>query len=63
MNLQELARRIAVVSNGIITTSLFVVLIWWRASLILFVAGWILYGAAWLMDGDVPLGPMFTAPE
>ena len=53
MNTRELARRIAVVGNVLVTASLFFVLIWWRISLYLFVAGWAVFGVAWLLVGAV----------
>ncbi len=61
MSLKETARRIAAVGNVLVTASLFFVLIWWRLSLTLFLAGWVVFGIAWLMDGATMRSP-FTAP-
>ena len=63
MNLRDLARRTAVLGNMLVTASVFLVLIWWRASLLLVVTGWVVYGTARLMDGSVRSIPLFTAPE
>ena len=51
MNLHEIARRMAVVANVLITISLFLTVISWHISLALFVACWILYGLAWILEG------------
>ena len=53
MNKHELARRMAVTANALITISLFLVLLWWRASLILFTTCWVLYTLAWWIEGSV----------
>ena len=63
MNLRDLARRTAVLGNMLVTASVFLVLIWWRASLLLVVTGWVVYGTARLMDGSVRSIPLFTTPE
>lgn len=62
MNWKELARRIAVLGNVLMTASLFFVLIWWRVSASLFAAGWVVFGVAWLMDGATMSSP-FIAQE
>ncbi len=51
MNLHEIARRMAVVANVLITISLFLTVISWRISLALFAACWLLYGFAWIAEG------------
>lgn len=53
MDRHELARRIAVSANALITISLFLVMIWWNASLVLFVVCWVLYCIAWWIEGSV----------
>ena len=51
MNLHEVARRMAVVANVLITLSLFLSVLFWHLSLALFVACWVLYGLAWIVEG------------
>lgn len=63
MNLKELARRVAAVGNVLVTASVFFVLIWWRVSLYLFLAGWVVFGLAWLMDGAFTPAPASIAQE
>ncbi len=52
MNRHELARRIAMTANALITISLFLVMLWWRASLVLFTTCWMMYCAAWWIEGS-----------
>lgn len=63
MNTRELARRIAVAGNVLVMGSLFFALIWWRISVYLFVAGWVVFGVAWLIDGAVRPALPLTARE
>ena len=51
-NRHELARRMAVTANALITISLFLVMLWWRASLVLFTTCWVLYCTAWWIEGS-----------
>lgn len=60
MDRHELARRIAVSANALITISLFLVMIWWNASLVLFVGCWVMYCIAWWIEGST-VGPQATA--
>lgn len=62
MNAKELAQWLAVVSKALVAASLFFVLIWWRISAYLFVAGWMVFGVAWLIDGGVGPTPSIV-PE
>ncbi len=51
LNKQKWARRLATTANVLLTISIFLVMIWWGASLVLFSTCAVLYGAAWWMDG------------
>ena len=51
MDLHEVARRMAVVANVLIAVSLFVTVLAWHLSVALFVACWVLYGVAWVLEG------------
>ncbi len=51
MNLHEVARRMAVVANVLISLSLFLTVISWHISLALFAACWVLYAMAWILEG------------
>jgi hypothetical protein len=62
MNTKELARRLAVLSKMLVAASIFFVLIWWRISAYVFVAGWLVFGVAWLIDGGVGPSPSIV-PE
>lgn len=62
MALGGTARRIASSGRALVTASLFFVLIWWRASLYLFVTGALVYCVGWVLSrGAVP--ELFTAQE
>jgi hypothetical protein len=50
MATKEGARRMAAIANVLMTISL-LTLIWFKASVTLFVASLALYGAAWIIDG------------
>ncbi len=54
LNKQQWARRLATTANVLITISIFLVMIWWGASLVLFSTCTVLYGAAWWMGGGGP---------
>lgn len=54
MNKQEWARCVARTANVLITVSIFLVMIWWGASLILFSVCCVLYSMAWWLQEDVP---------
>lgn len=51
MNMIEGARRMGHISNIMVVGSLFFIVLWFRLSVILFVGGWALYGAAHIIDG------------
>ena len=51
MDLHEVARRTAVIANFLIPVSLFVTVLAWHLSVALFVACWVLYGVAWVLEG------------
>ena len=51
MDLHEVARRMAVVANILVTISLFLIVLSWRLSLALFIACWTLYALAWIFEG------------
>lgn len=65
MNTTEMARRVGSAARVLVAASLFFVLVWWKISLVLFGAGWVVLAAAWLMDGAaLKAAPsLFTAPE
>jgi hypothetical protein len=52
MATKEVPRRLAAIANVLMTISLFTIVLWFKASLILFVVSWILYGVAWIIDGS-----------
>jgi hypothetical protein len=51
MAAKEGARRLAAIANAFMTLSLLTLIFWFKASVILFVASWALYGTAWVVDG------------
>ena len=51
MDLHEIARRMAVVANILITVSVFMTVLAWHLSVALFVACWVLYAMAWVLEG------------
>ena len=51
---QQWALRLATTANVLITVSIFLVMTWWGASLVLFSTCAVLYGAAWWMGGGGP---------
>ena len=53
MNARRLDKEIVVLSNVLLGASLLLVLVWWAASLQLFVVGWTLYGVAYLLGRNV----------
>ena len=61
LNKHEWARRIARTANVLITISIFLVMVWWGASLVLFGTCGVLYCAAWWMEGGV--GDKATTPS
>ena len=63
MNLHEMARRIAVISNVLITISLFVIVISWELSVALFLGCWLLCGVAWVIEGGALKAQPSRAPE
>jgi hypothetical protein len=52
MATKEVPRRLAAIANILMTLSLLTIVLWFKASLILFVVSWALYGAAWIIDGS-----------
>jgi hypothetical protein len=58
---KEGARRLGAIANGLMTLSLLMLVFWFKASVILFVASWALYGTAWIIDGfSMPHGQAVT---
>ena len=53
MDARTLARWMVILSNVLLGASLLLVLVWWAASLQLFVLGWTLYGVAYLLGRSV----------
>jgi hypothetical protein len=51
MATKEGARRLGAIANALMTLSLLTLVFWFKASVILFVASWALYGTAWVIDG------------
>jgi hypothetical protein len=51
MATKEGARRLATIANALMTLSLLTLVFWFKVSVILFIASWALYGAAWVIDG------------
>lgn len=51
MDKHEWARRMAITANVLIIINIFVAMTWWGASVVLFSACFVLYGAAWWMKG------------
>ena len=62
MNLHEIARRMAVVASVLIAVSLFLTVVAWHLSLTLFVACWVLYAVAWVVEGGAVKRDL-TAPS
>ncbi len=54
MTTREGARRMGIVANYMLTLSLLLLVCWWKLSAILFVSAWIVYGAAYVIDGFAP---------
>lgn len=54
LNKQEWARRLAITANVLVTVSIFLVMTWWGASLVLFSTCFVLYCVAWWMKGGTP---------
>lgn len=52
MSVRDLAKKMAMAANILLAASLFMALIWFTVSVVLFVACLVLYGAAWLVDDD-----------
>ena len=50
MSTRDVAKRVAVAANILLAASLFMALIWFTVSVVLFVTCLVLYGAAWLVD-------------
>jgi hypothetical protein len=63
MSWKEIAPKLALAGNLMLAASLFLVLIWWRYSLYLFVGGAAVYLVLWLMDETAPAAAAVTAPE
>ncbi|HLI75545.1 MAG TPA: hypothetical protein VKV02_01270 [Acidobacteriaceae bacterium] len=57
MTLKTAARHTAMLSNLLIAASLFFALVWWWVCVSLFVAGWVAFGLARLMDGSFVPAP------
>ena len=51
MATKEGTRRLGAIANAVMTLSLLTLVFWFKASVILFVASWALYGIAWVIDG------------
>ena len=51
VDLHEVARRTAAVANILIPVSVFLTVLAWHLSVALFVACWVLYGVAWVLEG------------
>lgn len=62
MTRHAIAPKLTLLGNLLLAASLFLVLIWWRYSVYLFVAGAAVYLVLWLSDEDTPPAPV-TAPE
>jgi hypothetical protein len=50
MMMKEGARRLAAIANVSMSLSLLTLVFWFKASMILFVTCWALYGTAWVID-------------
>jgi hypothetical protein len=61
MATKEGARRLGAIANALMTLSLFSIVFWFKASAVLFVMSWALYGTAWVIDGfSTPHGQATT---
>ncbi len=57
MTMKDVARQTAAVANVLLMLSLLLVLVWWRASAYLFLAGCLGFAAKGLMDGASDSAP------
>ena len=63
MTARTLAKWMAVAGNALLLGSLALVLVWWQASFKLFLAAWLMYGIAWMVERAVADQTFEMAPS